>query len=179
MDILESLKEFDLHVIITSGEDCYGVKAFKYNVVDYLLKPYDTREFCLAVQKALMRINERKHSIYLSSKSDELNRIGLPTTSGVEFVEEKDIIRIEAWGTYCAAHLISGDKVIVMKPMGTIEEHLDKNIFVRIHNSHIINKQRVKRLIKEDGGSLMMEDGSSVPFSRRKKDALFSLLKIF
>ncbi|MBP5473424.1 MAG: response regulator, partial [Bacteroidales bacterium] len=49
-DFLESL-EYPPHIIIVSATEEYAIKAFDYNVTDYLLKPINYGRFCKAVDK--------------------------------------------------------------------------------------------------------------------------------
>ena len=175
--LLETLKHIDFKIIITSGEDSYGVQAFKYNVADYLLKPYDKNALLTAVGKVMTSIkNKYLHLNPVTSHDD--GRYGIPTTDGLVFVQLKDIIRIEAWGVYCNLFLETQLKINVTKPMGFIEDLLDKKLFLRVHHSHIINVQKIKKYVKEDGGKIIMDDNSEVPISRRKKDLLFAKLNI-
>lgn len=175
--LIDSLKHIDFKIIITSGEDSYGVQAFKYNVADYLLKPYDKNGLVTAVGKVISALkNDFKHLNLVSNLED--GRFGIPTTDGLVFVYLKEIIRIEAWGSYCNLYLENHIKVNVTKSLGFIEDLLDNNLFLRIHNSHIVNINRIKKYVKDDGGKLVMVDNSEVPISRRRKDLLFARLNI-
>src|SRR5688572_6247581 len=50
-DLLEQL-EHQCEIIFTTAYDEYAVKAFKFNAIDYLLKPIDVDELKSAVDKA-------------------------------------------------------------------------------------------------------------------------------
>lgn len=175
--LLDNLKFINFKVIITSGEDSYGVQAFKYNVADYLLKPYDKNALLTAVGKVISSIkSDFIHLNQVNSHEDE--RFGVPTTDGLVFIKLNEIIRIEAWGVYCTVYLESSLKINVTKPMGFIEDLLDKNSFLRVHNSHVVNFNKIKKYVKEDGGKIFMDDSSEVPISRRRKDLLLNKLNI-
>lgn len=49
--------------------------------------------------------------------------------------------------------------------------------FFRVHQSHLVNMKYVKKFDKTDGGFIVMCDGSSVPVSTRKKDALIQSIE--
>src|ERR1700760_4683504 len=50
-DLLNRLQPIRFHVIFVTAFDNHAVRAFKYNAVDYLLKPVNIRELCVAVEK--------------------------------------------------------------------------------------------------------------------------------
>jgi two-component system LytT family response regulator len=51
--------------------------------------------------------------------------------------------------------------------------------FFRVHQSHLVNLNYVHQFIREDGGILVMEDGSKIEVSRRRKEALMEVLLKF
>lgn len=51
--------------------------------------------------------------------------------------------------------------------------------FVRLHQSHLINTSHIRSYQKNDGGSIEMTDGSSIPISRAKKDQILALIRKF
>ena len=53
---------------------------------------------------------------------------------------------------------------------------LDPSVFFRSHKSHIVNLNHVSRYVQSDGGSLILNEGTSVPVARRKKEDLETLL---
>ena len=54
-EMLEKLKHHFFHVIFTTAYDNYAVKAFKYNTIDYLLKPVIVSELTNAVNKLITK----------------------------------------------------------------------------------------------------------------------------
>ncbi len=49
--------------------------------------------------------------------------------------------------------------------------------FERIHKSHLINMNYVKKYVQAQGGYVVMEDGSQIPVANRKKEHLVTLLR--
>jgi len=56
-----------------------------------------------------------------------------------------------------------------------MEEMLESPHFFRVHNSFIINLNKIKNYVKSDGGYLIMKNGDQVKVSRGKKETLLSL----
>jgi two-component system LytT family response regulator len=74
--------------------------------------------------------------------------------------------------------MVEGQKLIVSKTLKEIEMMLPEGVFFRIHNSFVANLQRVNKLLKSGGCSLLMENGVEIPVSRQRKDALLEKLSI-
>ncbi|MGV6829922.1 MAG: LytTR family transcriptional regulator DNA-binding domain-containing protein [Flavobacteriales bacterium] len=50
-----------------------------------------------------------------------------------------------------------------------MEQILNPYHFSRIHQSHLINLNHLKKYSKKDGGTVKMIDGTILPVSKRKK----------
>lgn len=50
------------------------------------------------------------------------------------------------------------------------EDLFPENDFIRVHHHHLINMNHVVRYLKQDGGYVVMSDGTQIEISRRKKD---------
>ena len=48
--------------------------------------------------------------------------------------------------------------------------------FFRIHASHLVNLDKIKKYIRGDGGYVIMEDGTKVDVSSRKKHEFLNRL---
>lgn len=172
-DLLRSLKIKDFEVIFTTAYNQYAIEAFKVCAVDYLLKPISIDEFIKAIYKAEESVEQKSRpdlnfllENYFGNKSLKLC---ISTIKGYEYIELKDIVRIEAEGSYSIISLMNNRKIMVSKAINEYDRMLNANMFFRTHHSHLINIEHVKKYIKIDGGYIEMSDGSSVPISRRRK----------
>ena len=48
--------------------------------------------------------------------------------------------------------------------------------FYRIHHSHIVNLDYIQQYIKGEGGIVVLEDGTELEVSRRKKENFLNLI---
>ena len=48
--------------------------------------------------------------------------------------------------------------------------------FIRVHQSHLVNKHQVLSYEKSDGGYLLMNDGAQVSISRMRKENVLKIL---
>lgn len=176
-EILQQISNLSPAVIFTTAYEHYAIRAIKFSAVDYLLKPIDVDELKEAVTKVAIRPTE-DHQRMLTSLLQNLNELrpqGKPTltlslSNELEFIPLHDIIRIEAAGAYSTFHLVDGRKIMVSKNLKEYEMLLCSHFFMRIHNSHIINLNKILRMIKTDGGYAVMSDGVPVIISPKKKD---------
>lgn len=173
-DLLERLKTISFEVIFVTAYNQYALKAFKYNSVDYLLKPIDEQDLVNAVKRAEDRIrnkvsNEHLQQFLKSFKTASLQKVGLPTHEGYVFIDPSGIIRCEADGAYTNIFYGINNKLMVSKNLKEMEPLLDANIFCRVHHSHIVNLNFVKKYFRGKGGEVEMEDGSIIQVSARKK----------
>ncbi|HEU4472629.1 MAG TPA: LytTR family DNA-binding domain-containing protein [Flavisolibacter sp.] len=184
-DLLQSLKQRSFEVIFVTAYDQYGIQAVKFSAIDYLLKPINVEELKSAVWKAIARSTEKKQNhqlenlIHLLQQKQEktLHRIALPSARETRFIETEKILRCESSNNYTSFFLIDGEKIVASRPIFEYEELLKEYGFFRCHQSHLINTRYIKSWVKEEGGYLLMEDGSQVPVSRYRKEALRALLK--
>ena len=118
-------------------------------------------------------------------KFEELDQIQLPekialtTSEGLVFKPISDIVRCESDRMYTIVVLLGGEKLMVSKPMGQLEEILDGQGFFRVHNSHLVNVQHIKQFVRSEGGYLIMEDGTTVSVARNRKDEFLELFSKF
>ncbi|MBX7241903.1 MAG: LytTR family DNA-binding domain-containing protein [Bacteroidia bacterium] len=185
-ELLDSLEKINFEVVFITAYNHYAIKAFKYNAIDYLLKPYSAAD----LKEAFARVKERSlqsgafhhlktillNSIDIKEKPGTLKKIAIPTSEGVEFVKLDQIIRCEASQNYCKVVVSRQRAILVSKNIGEIEESLPEELFLRVHKSHIVNVNYVLKYIKSEGGSLLMEDGEEVAVSRLKKDEVLKKL---
>ena len=61
------------------------------------------------------------------------------------------------------------------KTLKYFESTLGDN-FLRVHQSHLVNKSHVRAYVKTEGGYLEMKDKSTVPVSVRKKPFVMGVL---
>lgn len=184
LELLEHFTEpVDFQIIFTTAYSSYAVDAFKLNAIDYLLKPIDTDELKIAVEKAEALANsEAIHSkiehLRTSLKTISLNKIALEVPKGILFVSYNDILYFEADGMYTTVYMNKENNKTICKPLKFFVEQLaDNNLFFKCHRSYLINLKYVEELIREDGDFLLMENKKRIPISKSKKDEFISVVK--
>lgn len=179
-ELISQIKERTFSVILTTAHEEYAAKAFEYNAQDYLLKPIYSQRLIEAVEKASSFLSVKastQEKITIDPNNQEtIDKIPFPVEDGMELINVNDIIRIEACGSYCKVHLISGKPLLISKNMKPLEALLEGKSFYRIHNSHLINLKHLKKIQKINGGLAIMSDDSYAEISRRKLNHFLKVL---
>ncbi len=172
-DLLADIDRTNLQVIFVSAYDHFAITAIKFSAVDYLVKPVDAGE----LRRALEKIKKQKSLTEVKQKLDlllnnihQIDKIALTSVNGIEFVKIDSIIRCEADSNYTIFYLTGNEKVMVSKSLKEFEDILSAKGFFRIHKSAIINLSFLKKYIKGEGGTVILEDGSELQVSRRRKE---------
>jgi two-component system LytT family response regulator len=178
-DLLTQLNSIDFEVIFTTAHSEYAIKAFKFSAIDYLLKPIDIDD----LQKALAKVEHKQnqnsagrleHLIQnLRTNTPENYKLALPTTEGLVFVQLNNILYCEASSNYTIIYTPK-NKYIVSRTLKQYEDLLGEHNFFRIHNSYLINLNAVKKYIRGEGGSVVLENDITLDVSKRKKEAFLS-----
>jgi len=104
-------------------------------------------------------------------------KIAIPDGEGLNFIKIKNIIRFQSEGSYTKMYVVGNQKpTLISKPIGDYEEMLSNESFFRLHRSHLINLEHVKKYVKGDGGYVVMSDDSNAEISRRKKNEFIQQL---
>lgn len=182
LEELHNTGELDFQVIFITAYNEYAVKAFRYNAIDYLLKPISIDELKEATLKALNKINQLtgNENILMALNQLKINlnisKVGIPVADGVLFTKTDDIVRMEAKGSYTILYLADGKKITSTKNLKDFETILPEGIFFRVHHSWIINLKFLRKYYRGKSSYMEMEDGSTVSVSIRKKGKFLDFL---
>ena len=183
--LLEHFPEKTFDVVFVTAFNHYAIQAIKLSAVDYILKPINIKEFINAAGKIIQKHfdesfqNQNYSNLFENLRSTMPSKLAIPTSEGMEYLNTKDILRVEADRSYSWFFLADGRKILVSRNLKEYHELLaDKNFF-RPHNSHLINLEYVKKYIRQEGGSIALTDGTEVPVARGKKDLFLAQMERF
>lgn len=170
-DLLLQSGNISSRIIFTTAYDQYAVKAFRFNAVDYLLKPIDKDELIAAVKKSSGGLPTEKitHLQYLS-QTKVPEKILLPIGNEIVFVLVSDIICCEADGSYCRIYCKDIEKpYLLSKTLRDIEELLNNPGFFRPHTSWLVQESFIRKLIKGDAMEIILPGDLRIPVARTKR----------
>lgn len=169
-DFIGSLESPPNIIIISSAEE-YAIKAFDFNVVDYLLKPITYSRFCKAIDKTIRYFSHRE----ATTSGDE--EIFIKSGSSLVKLKLRDIIYVEALENYVTLNT-NDEKYTIHFTMKAIESQLPSGLFLRVHRSFIVNKSMIQA-IKENnleiniGGTI-----KSIPVGKSYRDSLLNEINV-
>ena len=105
-------------------------------------------------------------------------RMAVSSQDGIIFLDIKKIIRCEADNVYTTLFSEDKKKTTSSKPLKDYEEHLKSFGFIRVHKSHLINVNQIKKYNRGEPGYLLMNDESVIPVSKSGKDDLHKAINI-
>ena len=178
-DLLSELKEVNFQVIFVTAYSEYAIEAFKQNATDYVLKPIDDKDLIIAVNKAISVIktkidSENNHRLVnlLTNTISNNNKIVVPTSKGMSFIPQEEVLHLEGYDGYTKIHLTNSSVITSSYNLGKFEKLLSSKFF-KCHKSHIINLEKVRHF--ENEGYLVLEDNQRVPISRANKKTFLNL----
>jgi len=183
-DFLNKAGSWDFDVIFTTAYDKYAIKAIRFSALDYLLKPLDIIELQNALNRHIVRRHHSqqiKHDLVhnlienVRKPESEEYKLAISTSEGVSFCLPSEIIRCEGESNYTKFFLEGGKPLMVSHTLKDYESILGDYGFVRVHKSHLVNMKYVAKMDRD--GFLWLQNGQSVPVSRRRKEEVMSMLK--
>ncbi|KJD36115.1 transcriptional regulator [Tamlana sedimentorum] len=123
----------NLKVIFTTAYSEYALEGYDLNVLDYLLKPITFERFLQAINKY------NKETILIE------NTITVKSGYDLHKLHFDDILYIESDSEYVNFYTES-KKIMSHQTLKTLQKKLPTSIFMRVHRSYIVNKQKVSAL---------------------------------
>jgi len=182
-EFLNEVKHINFEIIFTTAYDEFAIRAIRFSALDYLLKPLNAEELRGAVTRYL-DVSQHKRETdallknllqNLAKKEEEDFKLAVPTTAGAVFFSPANIVRLEGEGNYTRFFLNDGRKHVSSKTMKEYEEILLQHNFLRIHKSHLVNKNCIEQFNNE--GSVVLKDKTLLPVSRQRKQQVAAALK--
>jgi two-component system, LytTR family, response regulator len=181
--LLEDIKEINFEIIFTTAFDQYAIKAIKYSALDYLLKPIVPSDLVTAIQKLVKKKSSTEINSSIKVLLDNLKnksepkKIVLSTLDQIHVVAIEDIVRCESDDCYTRFILNDGKVLLICKTLKEYDMLLEEQNFLRPHKSHLININHISGYFKNEGGCILMSDGTKIPVSRRKRDKVISIIQ--
>ena len=161
-EILESIK-IDCPIIFTTAFDEYAVRAFKFNSIDYLLKPVEKKELENALIKldnlTFQQVNQAPIQGLLDFfyPKDFRTRFLLPYKDGYKTILVEDVQYFYSEFKLTHAKLKCATVEIVPQTLEELEQQLNPKVFFRANRQFIVHIDAIKRLHNHFNGKLKVE----------------------
>ncbi|HKO91624.1 MAG TPA: LytTR family DNA-binding domain-containing protein [Polyangiaceae bacterium] len=179
---LEGAREFA--VIFATAHDSRALEAFEAHALDYLLKPYDPERIARALHKAHQLLLGSRlaqqgigHLVREPPHAPARRRLVLRTVAGWSSLPLDTIRRFSAQGKHVEISR-EGEKLVARSSLRRLEQQLEGGAFVRVHRGEIVRVSAVRHVesCAHGDGIITLDDGSAVPLSRSRRQALLSVL---
>ena len=182
---LELLSFFDeisirFKIIFVTAYSEFAINAFELSAIDYILKPVKID----ALGRALSKINDASSEksvdvLRQNFENPQNKKIALNTGDGITFIALGEILYLKADGSYTHFFLSDSTWITVSKKIAEFERLEQTANFMRIHRSHIINLERIWKILRKDGGTVIMDNKDELSISTEKKAVLLEKFDSF
>lgn len=167
---VEFINTIDLNrtqVIMITADKSSAVDAFNMDACDFILKPITRPRLLKAIYKAqrILSINEQN--------SNNIDALYVKVNSVLKRVDMAEILYIEAMADYLTIYTAT-QKFVLKSTMKNIMSKLPIKGFIRVHNSFIININKVTSI--EEANVLIGK--KVIPISRNKRKGLMTSLNL-
>ncbi|MEP6962779.1 MAG: LytTR family DNA-binding domain-containing protein [Acidobacteriota bacterium] len=175
------------HIVMVTAFDQYAVEAFRWEALDYLLKPVEADRLEVAIERARKVIAERlkaQAETVAAAPKPALQRTKLLVRSNQRnfVVDAQDVVYAtidDGLITVVASNLEGQSNY---RTIEELQSNLDPDAFWRVHRSYLVNVNRIKEVIPwfKSSFQLRMDDKkqTEIPVSRAQAKRLRSLLKL-
>ncbi|WET67010.1 LytTR family DNA-binding domain-containing protein [Sphingobacterium sp.] len=133
-------------VIFTTAYSEHAVQSFEMDAIDYLLKPFSFSRLLKACNKAFEFQQMKDNSRQLLS--DPLPVLFIKSGTEQIRVDLADLRYVESIGNYMKLHLHEKPAVTSRLTIAEVEELLPTNLFIRVHRSFIVAREKITKMDK-------------------------------
>ena len=173
-EMLDKVLHMNFSLVFVTAYNQFALKAFRFNALDFLVKPIDTNELIEAVAKAEHRKKPTSAQLTMLQKQlrgAPVTKIAIPGQNGVSFIDLNEIVFVEASNNYSKLVLTDRRIFLVSKTLKDVQEVLEEEHFLRVHRQYVINLNHVKQFNRNEG-VLTMTNGEHIPVARNQKEHL-------
>ena len=156
-------------IVFVTAYDEFAVRAFEERALDYLMKPVSQERF----DRALAHVREQ---VYWNSTARR--RLVVATPQGDIILDAAEIDWIEAEDYQAIIHT-GQRRYIIRESLASLESRLDPARFLRVHRSAIVRLAAIREFSAHGagGGEILLENGTRLPVSRRRRQHIARLLE--
>lgn len=154
-------------IILTTSKKEYAYDAFEYNVSDFLMKPFSYKRFLEALQKL------QSSPGALLANSGASDHLFIKSEGKLVRLANESILFIESMGDY-VKFVTADKKYISHNTIKNLEEKVNKQNFLKVHRSYIINLNKIEDMRE----NCLIIKGIEIPVSKANKAIVLKHLNI-
>lgn len=169
LEMLESMSNRP-NIILTTAYKEYALEGYRFEVVDYLVKPFDFKKFLSAVDKVLRKVLAPAN-FTMNSFTDKY--LMVKVGSDIIKVNFNSLIYMQSHGNYVKFFTQKGTYLSQITTT-ELEEKLDKSQFIRVHKSYIV---ALNMITKISGNKVIVNESTILPLGNTYKRELLTHFK--
>ncbi|MEO7248349.1 MAG: response regulator transcription factor [Novosphingobium sp.] len=155
-------------IVFVTAHDSFAVEAFDLDAIDYVLKPVTPER----LSRAIARASARRGAHRERPASPWISEFWVPYRSELLRIAASDVDRIDAERDYVRLHVgqLGGAtrSYLLLHTVSGLELRLDPAMFIRLHRSTILRRDRIIGLRHDGLGvwSAGLSDGTAMRIGR-------------
>ncbi len=175
-ELLDRFHKSNFHVVFMTAYDEFALKAFRYNALDYLLKPIESGDLVQTIARIEDLTNHNIRNFRSRVDTEDFDTIVLCQKYEYHRVKLRDIIYCQSDDNYTNFIITERkDPILCAKTLKHFEQLLPSNQFIRIHQRYLVNISAIKRFDLKRS-VLILSNEDQLPVSTRKKATVISEL---
>ncbi len=176
-------------IIFVTAFNEHAIEAFELHALDYLLKPLNDDRLKQALTRAERLLELQQQATYAESlrryvheeqedKAKEYwQQVCVRSVGKIETVGLAQVNWIEAQGNYMQLHT-QQRSILYRASMSRLEQHLDPQVFIRIHRSTIVRIDQIAKIqiAADNNYQMTLHCGDQVMISERYVTAVKQVL---
>lgn len=178
MKLLNKYKKYPIEIVFLMEDFANSNEILEEKQLKYLEFPFKKKlinQLLIEIRTKKMASLFSKHLINNEYKS--LNKISVKDKDGIRFIEIDQIVHCQSDNNYTEIYLENSERIVSSKSLKVYENLLVEHGFFRVHQSHLVDLKRIKKVISTDGLFVKLENDVLLNLSRRKKNDLLNKLK--
>jgi two-component system, LytTR family, response regulator len=157
IELLQSIQPKPAIIMVTAYTH-FAFDAYQHEAVDYLQKPISFIRFHKAIEKAVAYCQQKK------KLETTITHLKIKVDGEIMQIPLAEIMYCNSMGNYVKIITTTTKPLIVYDALSNIYDNVDKNVFVQIHRSFIVNKKYIKQSNLE---SVELLNGEVLPIGRK------------
>jgi len=175
--LLEQLPKIDFKLVFITAFNQYALKAFKYNALDYILKPIAPEELKTTLERVqgMVYLEKETHTLLENLKENreaKNPKIALKTSNKIHLVDVDKILYCQSEGSYTKI-VTAEETILVSKNLKHYQELLPDSEFIRTHQSYLVNKIHILGL---ENDSIILKNDTVIAVSSRRRAEIKAIL---
>lgn len=167
LEVLDCMPTKRFLTVLHSADALQVTEAYDRNVVYFLPKPLRTEHLQRCV-KRIEGVHGKRSRLLIP---EERKKVALYVCGQMHYVPYRDIVYVEAAGSYSIVHRENGKRMVVSRNLKRMAEELGDILFYRVHNSYLINLSKVESCSFQKN-LCMMRSGAQVRMAIRRTEEL-------